>query len=1003
MSEALEEIRQESKMKSIYDMAFDGDSANEIAKKLKVDVATVKKVLGEKFTKKDFDDNEDENQHSLNAYELAKLFGTPQEKAQMKAIMHRNEKQGYTSSSDSRIVTSIQSKYFKQLESVNEENCPKCDEDPCKCPNDIQEKEIPSIDKDNKPGVKIAKIRAIRDKESGTKDKESGTGKDVDKIKLAKEKDTDALEKQILILQGQVNLLKQKLEAEKNATVKPEPNPETGEVPLTIGVAHKYLKAKKEKEGYKKEELEESDDFFATVHSDKKEIADFIKKNKSGIDYVDDDAGGNIEFEGKKAHALADKVKAKFGVRVTKEEKEVNEYFAGTNRYKAIEIIKKYKGNYTKAYNEIEKLKPGLTLDPLVSKELKRVNTEEKELQDERVFYAEDIEDDASKMSLDKFIKKYADDFISKNMNYVAIQQKLKGMWQQHQEGGPGSGPQDGDKRGKYDTKGHTTDKPKGFFAKIAQKYIDKSNKKYADRQKQKDLEKKHGALGALSRLNTLIQHMESIDLQEMDVKFIYDRNPDKFQKILDKHNKASTRFPNPGPLKNKASPGLKGLWILGGDSVDILDFMKSLNKVGIEPKTKILKAGYGEEKTYKNFVKEGTYHIRVEVDGAVSFGDVSKLEKDLKKFGIRDAQVDVSPAGHDYVQVKTRRSEAEVERGLSHVGVQVEKVDYEQMAHDVNASRVEEAINPDYARIKGYFKLFPNKADAEKKAKEIGGKLIPADHYRKGHYAVHKESVKKEGGPGSGPQDGDKRGPYDTDGHSKPPSSKYDKVSNIKSFGKNIKGVSSVRQDGNRLEFDTSDGTATAREILKKFGKGRVKVTSMPDDDDPEMSATVVVTPRNESVQESLLNKDGKPSMGKLKSAIDDVNNTKSMAGDKFGITNIDYREKNGKKFLDVEVEDEKGLLNALRRKYGNKIKLRGISDFYIEEVQEADLTDKQVDMVKKVADKLPKNDFKKRYGKDAENVKFGTATNIVKKKLNIDGYEGARNLVDRLLKGEN
>ena len=71
-------------------------------------------------------------------------------------------------------------------------------------------------------------------------------------------------------------------------------------------------------------------------------------------------------------------------------------------------------------------------------------------------------------------------------------------------------------------------------------------------------------------------------------------------------------------------------------------------------------------------------------------------------------------------------------------------------------------------------------------------------------------------------------------------------------------------------------------------------------------------------------------------------------------------------------------------------------------EEVQEADLTDKQVDMVKKVADKLPKDDFKKRYGKDADNVKFGTATNIVKKKLNIDGYDGARNLVDRLLKKE-
>ena len=71
-----------------------------------------------------------------------------------------------------------------------------------------------------------------------------------------------------------------------------------------------------------KEEVQEEvelTEYFATVHSDKKQIADFIKKNKSRIDYVDDDAGGNIEFEGKGAHELADKVKAKFGVRVTKE------------------------------------------------------------------------------------------------------------------------------------------------------------------------------------------------------------------------------------------------------------------------------------------------------------------------------------------------------------------------------------------------------------------------------------------------------------------------------------------------------------------------------------------------------------------------------------------------------------------------------------------------------------------------------------------------------------
>ena len=73
-----------------------------------------------------------------------------------------------------------------------------------------------------------------------------------------------------------------------------------------------------------KEEIELTE-YFATVHSDKKPIADFIKKyartpsTQASIDYVDDDAGGNIEFEGRGAHDLADKVKAKFGVRVTKE------------------------------------------------------------------------------------------------------------------------------------------------------------------------------------------------------------------------------------------------------------------------------------------------------------------------------------------------------------------------------------------------------------------------------------------------------------------------------------------------------------------------------------------------------------------------------------------------------------------------------------------------------------------------------------------------------------
>src|SRR5210317_1993921 len=81
---------------------------------------------------------------------------------------------------------------------------------------------------------------------------------DPDKIALAKEKDTDVLEKQLKAAQGQINVLKQKIENEKNKAVKPLPNPETGEVPLTIGIAHKVLRDMKDKEAEEKKQKEAS-------------------------------------------------------------------------------------------------------------------------------------------------------------------------------------------------------------------------------------------------------------------------------------------------------------------------------------------------------------------------------------------------------------------------------------------------------------------------------------------------------------------------------------------------------------------------------------------------------------------------------------------------------------------------------------------------------------------------------------------------------------------------
>ena len=111
---------------------------------------------------------------------------------------------------------------------------------------EVNEAKIPEIDKDNKPGVKIAKIRAMRDKEDGGDPTEKGKIGAAGKIALAKEKDQDALEAQIVDLKGKLALAAQQLENEKNKVVKPEPNPETGEVPLRTGIANAILDKKKD-------------------------------------------------------------------------------------------------------------------------------------------------------------------------------------------------------------------------------------------------------------------------------------------------------------------------------------------------------------------------------------------------------------------------------------------------------------------------------------------------------------------------------------------------------------------------------------------------------------------------------------------------------------------------------------------------------------------------------------------------------------------------------------
>ena len=102
-------------------------------------------------------------------------------------------------------------------------------------PSTNEAKEIPAIDKDNAPGVKIAKIRAM-DKDGGGED--------------------------VRALKDKIQKLELELKIEKDKTVKPEPNPETGEIPLRTGLANAILdknsKSKPDLKGLDKKKLKMS-------------------------------------------------------------------------------------------------------------------------------------------------------------------------------------------------------------------------------------------------------------------------------------------------------------------------------------------------------------------------------------------------------------------------------------------------------------------------------------------------------------------------------------------------------------------------------------------------------------------------------------------------------------------------------------------------------------------------------------------------------------------------
>ena len=198
---------EEGRMKDIFTAGQEGKSAEEIAKLMKLPLKTVKGILGEEvFEEQILEFTSDMIKRLKKSYSTMPKTISPE---QAKALSKHLDRLDLTS--------------LKQL----------------------SKEKIPFITTlaRNKIYKKTGKFEEVEEPKQDMPD---------DKEKVAKENS----DKEIASLKDQIAMLKTKLENEKNKAVKPEPNPKTGEVPLTVGVAYKHFKDEEDKE--KKQEVSET-------------------------------------------------------------------------------------------------------------------------------------------------------------------------------------------------------------------------------------------------------------------------------------------------------------------------------------------------------------------------------------------------------------------------------------------------------------------------------------------------------------------------------------------------------------------------------------------------------------------------------------------------------------------------------------------------------------------------------------------------------------------------
>ena len=225
------------------------------------------------------------------------------------------------------------------------------------------------------------------------------------------------------------------------------------------------------------------------------------------------------------------------------------------------------------------------------------------------------------------------------------------------------------------------------------------------------------------------------------------------------------------------------------------------------------------------------------------------------------------------------------------------------------------------------------------------------------------------------------------------------DKMAQLKRDGVKEIEVTKDMLRGNIKFKEVAEETTPDQRIADLRTKQMMKQTQIRDLD-PTKDADKITMKKNDIENIEL----------KMKSIRDKMRNEMFELIDESIKSDDDYQAK--KKALqdiqnDPKMRDPETKAALIKRKekldkdyaeFKSKDKIAASKEFEKDLAAEADLTKGQIKKVHKMADELPKKDFKDRYGKEkGDAVRYATATNIVKKKEGIKEMQQ----IDEKIKG--